>query len=459
MGFLDSNYLFENDSARYLYNSIKDLPIVDAHNHADLKEILNNENWHDIWELEAASDHYVWELMRKRGVPEEKITGKASNKEKWMALAKIFPEIAGNPTYEWIHLDLKRVLGIEENISENTAEKIWAKSKRILAEPEFKPQKLLQQMNVEIMCTTDNVFSLLKEHQQIRKQLERPLILPTWRTDTVMNLEEPEWLESVEQLGENYEEDISNLKGFMRALQKSHDHFEKLGCVAGDHGFFEPISYPVEFNQAEEIYVSALSGVSLSKDEIKDFKAFLLMEIGKMNQKSDWVTQFHIGTVRGYREYLNQNETQGDGGDISTYKLEIAKNIKYFLNHFDSQLDIVLYSMEPTHWFTLSTISRAFPNVYLGAAWWFSDSPHGMEKQLQQISTVDLYYNFAGMVTDSRKISSYSSRTEMFRRSLANVIGRALERGQIPRITAFNLVGWVSYYGPKELFFEKISKI
>ncbi len=53
----------------------------------------------------------------------KKITGKVSNQEKWMALAEVFPTFVGNPTYEWIHLDLKRRFHIEEVISRYTAEK------------------------------------------------------------------------------------------------------------------------------------------------------------------------------------------------------------------------------------------------------------------------------------------------------------------------------------------------
>ena len=106
MAFLDNNYLLSNDTAVSIYEQIADLPIIDAHNHADVKAIYENQNFSDIWEVEAASDHYVWEVLRKRGVPESHVTGSASNRDKWFALAEVFPEIAGNPVFEWFHLDL-----------------------------------------------------------------------------------------------------------------------------------------------------------------------------------------------------------------------------------------------------------------------------------------------------------------------------------------------------------------
>lgn len=457
MSFLDENYLLEGKSAKKLYKEIEDLPILDAHNHGDVLEILENEGWDDIWEVEAATDHYVWEMMRKRGVPEEKITGKASNKEKWLALAKIFPELAGNPTYEWIHLDLKRRFGIDETISEHTAEMIWEQTKSMLSKEEMSPQNLLREMNVEIMCTTDEPYSRLENHKKAKEEIEGIKILPTWRPDKIMNIEHNKWNDYLEKLADAYEQDVSNLDGLLTALKKSHDHFEKMGCVASDHGVFEPISYKVKKERAAEIYQKAVNNEKLDLEEIRDFKAFILVEFAKLNSASGWVTQLHIGAIRDYRDSLYENLGPDTGGDISTSDIEIAENLKYFVNKFDSKMEIVIYTMEPTHWFTSSTISRAFPNVSLGAPWWLNDSVFGMEKYLQQVTNVDLFYNLAGMVTDSRKLMSYSSRTEMFRRTLANVVGRQVDRGRMPYSTAVDLVSHVSYYGPKKLFFENVK--
>jgi len=129
MAFQDENYLLRTETAKKLYKEVEELPIIDAHNHGDIKEIIDNQGWNDIWEVEAETDHYVWELMRRCGVEEDKITGEANNKEKWFALAEVFPEFIGNPTYDWIHLDLKRRFGIEKLISKETAAEIWDQSK------------------------------------------------------------------------------------------------------------------------------------------------------------------------------------------------------------------------------------------------------------------------------------------------------------------------------------------
>ncbi|MTI61765.1 MAG: hypothetical protein FH762_17570 [Firmicutes bacterium] len=63
---------------------------------------------------------------------------------------------------------------------------------------------------------------------------------------------------------------------------------------------------------------------------------------------------------------------------------------------------MVLYCLALGHLPTIATIARAFPfpNVSVGVAWWFNDSPYGMEEHLKYIATVDLLSNQAGMVSD-----------------------------------------------------------
>ena len=55
-----------------------------------------------------------------------------------------------------------------------------------------------------------------------------------------------------------------------------------------------------------------------------------------------------------------------------------------------------------------------------------------MEWQLNALSSLGLLSRFIGMVTDSRSFMSYP-RHEYFRRVLCNLIGRDVERGELPK--------------------------
>jgi glucuronate isomerase len=451
MGFLDDDYLLKTTTAKELFTRVKDLPVIDLHSHVDIKEILRNKPAKDIWEAEGATDHYVWELMRRRGVDEEKITGKATNREKWTILAEIFPSFGGNPTYEWIHLDLRRRFGIQELISKQTADDIWDKTTALLEDDSMTPQNLLKYMRVELMCSTDDPTSSLQYHEQAKKELERPVILPTWRPDKAIDVENKSWKDFLEELGKKTGEDTSNLKGLLSALEKRHKYFHEHGCISSDHGMEKPYSYPVSEKIAADIHNRAFQGEKLKKKEIKAYKAFMLHQLGELNKKTNWLTQLHIGAVRDYRNRLLETLGIDSGGDISTQNVDFAEGLKYFLNEFAEDLNIVLYCLDPTHLPTITTIARAYPNVIIGAPWWFNDSPFGMEMHLKYTASVDLLSNCAGMVSDSRKLLSYGSRTEMFRRILCNVVGEMVELGQIPLIVAQELVENVSYHRVKRL--------
>ena len=56
--------------------------------------------------------------------------------------------------------------------------------------------------------------------------------------------------------------------------------------------------------------------------------------------------------MRDYRDSLYEDLGPDSGGDIST-----------------GEVEIVLYCVDLAHYPTLVTISRAFPNVSVGAAW------------------------------------------------------------------------------------------
>ncbi|WP_415381924.1 glucuronate isomerase [Halosimplex sp. TS25] len=452
MSFLDETYLLETAAAETLYDAIADRPILDPHNHADIVEIVENDGWADIWEVQGATDHYVWSMMRKRGVDEELITGDANNREKWDAFAAVVPEMAGNPVYEWLHLDLKRRFGIDEPVSAETADEIWEETKSQLAEDDMRPQELLREMNVEVLATTDDPADDLAYHERAEVEVEGVDVRPTWRGDRAVNVQNADFDEFVADLDDATDRNPDDFDGFRAALEATHDHFAERGCVACDIGIQEPVSRPVGDERAREIFDKRRAGDQLSQREIEDFQAYMLAFVTELNVEKGWVTQLHMGPVRHYRQELYEAIGPAAGGTATTGELDLTDGLRHLVNRFDGEGELVLYVVDPTHYPSITTIARAFPNVSVGPAWWYNDSPFGMDHQLDYVGSVDLLANHAGMVSDSRKLLSFDSRFEMFRRTLANVVGKKVERGQMPLDVAEDLVDHVAYERPKELY-------
>lgn len=453
MSFLDDKYLLESDSAVAIYAAVKDLPIIDPHNHADVAEIAANGNYSNAWQVFAATDHYVWEVMRKRGVDENSITGSATPKEKWMELARVMPEIAGNPVFEWIHLDLRRRFGITDVLCSENAERIWDEVNAKLATDDFKPLALLKAMNVEVMCSTDDPVDTLEYHAAVNEKAGRVVIRPTWRPDKAMRIHYPGFRDYVAKLGGRFGIEIDSVEKLVEALQKSHDYFAEKGCRASDHDTPHPLPGNATLAEADVVFQRALAGETMSQADIDTYQDYLTIKVAEMDMRAGWVYQMHMCVIRDVRDTLFQSLGMDVGGDISEFYVNIAKPLCGFLNHFDDRLKLVLYSLEPCHQAALAAVARAFgKNVRLGSAWWLNDQPYGMSTQLEYIGNVDVYSCFAGMVSDSRKILSYASRFEMFRRTLSNVLGGLVLKGRMPQEIAEKIAVMMCYTEPKKFF-------
>jgi glucuronate isomerase len=215
----------------------------------------------------------------------------------------------------------------------------------------------------------------------------------------------------------------------------------------------KPFSPDVARADADAIMKKAYAGKPLTKAECETYSGYILGYCAGLNSAKGWVTQLHIGAVRDIRDVLFRTLGPDSGGDVSDHMIDIVHPLGRLLNKYDGSLKSVLYCLDAGHQASLATVARAFGgNVRLGSAWWLNDTPIGMRRQLEYIGSVDLLYNFAGMVSDSRKILSYGSRFEMFRRVLCDVVGGMVERGQIPYKLSEKLVERMCYSGPKEFF-------
>ncbi len=451
MAFLSKGYLLSSPVARSIFEEIAKLPIVDLHTHVEPERIAENQGWEDIWEAEGAADHYVWSLMRRMGVPEDLITGQASSKDKWAALAQVLPKCGGNPVYEWIHFDLRRFLKIEDVVGPNTAELIWEKAKQSLLSSQLRPWALLKEMNVEVLCTTDSPVSDLGYHQKIASALKDVKILPTWRPDTAMYIGTEKSRNFLRDLSQRFDQDISSLPDFLHALERSHDYFALLGCRISDHGLDMPPGRCPPEKRVQKIFDRALRGLDIGRKDALDFRSFLLYFFAELDINKKWLMQLHIGAVRDYRDVLLRSLGADSGGDVASHAIELVSAFRSFLNAFDGRLQVILYVLHPSHTFTVATLARAFPGVLIGAPWWFMDNPYHIRSHLYEVSSVDLLWQHAGMVSDARKLFAVGARAEMFRRILSSFLGELVEQERLPLEEALQLGKRVAYMGPKEL--------
>jgi glucuronate isomerase len=97
----------------------------------------------------------------------------------------------------------------------------------------------------------------------------------------------------------------------------------------------------------------------------------------------------------------------------------------------------ILYVLNPSDNDMMATMIGNFQDgkipgkVQFGSGWWFNDQKDGMERQMTALANMGLLSRFVGMITDSRSFLSYP-RHEYFRRTLCNMVGGWVERGEAP---------------------------
>jgi glucuronate isomerase len=126
MKFIHDDFLLHTRTARRLYHQFAESePIFDYHCHLSPRDIAENRQFKNLFEIWLEGDHYKWRAMRANGVAEEFITGAADPFAKFKAWAATVPHTLRNPLYHWTHLELKRYFGIDELLDEASAARIW----------------------------------------------------------------------------------------------------------------------------------------------------------------------------------------------------------------------------------------------------------------------------------------------------------------------------------------------
>ncbi len=439
MNFMNENFLLKTETAQRLYhNYAKALPIYDYHCHLSPSEILEDKKYSNITEIWLYGDHYKWRFMRSMGVEEKYCTGDATDYEKFCAYAKCVGYAIGNPLYHWTHLELQRVFGIYDILSEKTADDIWNRANKIIAQPDFSARSLISKFNVELIGTTDDPSDSLSAHMALKEDTSfKTRVVPTFRPDNAVQIEKDTFSAYIKKLSEVSDTDISDFEDLKKVLSSRMDLFEKAGSRISDHSLS-----PVPYREASEdevntIFKSVLSGGIISDIDCEKYKTSLLVFLGKEYAKRGWVMQLHLSAIRQNNSRMSALLGPDTGFD-SVDDNHIAYNLNHLLDAMDKDNCLpktILYSLNEKDNYVLGTTLGNFQQggikgkIQLGSGWWFNDNIDGMTNQIKALGNLGALSSFVGMLTDSRSFLSYP-RHEYFRRILCNIAGQWVEDGE-----------------------------
>ena len=461
--FINDNFILQSDFAKTLYqNYAKPLPIIDYHNHLSPQQIAENTTFENITQVWLYGDHYKWRAMRAYGIDEKYITGNASDKDKFLKWAEVVPYTLRNPLYHWTHLELQRYFGVQDLLTPENAEQVYNLTSEILKKPTHTTCGLLQQQNVESLCTTDDPIDDLNYHKKIADSKEKVNVFPTFRPDKAYSVEDCKaYVDYLKSLEKAVGFTINTYDDLLSALENRIDYFNAQGCRLSDHGLEQLNFFSNKKYDVAKLFTSVTSGKNLTKEEVQFFRAETMLALGRFYHKKGWTQQLHLGPIRNNNKRLLK-QLGPDTGFDSIGDFSQAVGLSGFLNALDSTNELtktIVYNLNPADNEVIATMVGNFNDgsikgkVQYGAAWWFLDQKDGMEKQLNTLSNQGLLSCFVGMLTDSRSFLSFP-RHEYFRRILCNLIAKDVVNGELPNDEKWlgKIVSDICYHNAKNYF-------
>jgi glucuronate isomerase len=454
---LHADRLFPADAstrglARRLYATVSDLPIVSPHGHTDPQWFADDRPFVDAAALLITPDHYVFRMLYSQGVRLEDLgiprrasqdgggMGGPDARTIWRTFAARYHLFRGTPTRIWLDHAFNTVFGIDERLTEESADRYFDRIADCLAQPEFRPRALFDRFNIEVIATTESPLDPLVHHQKIRASGWNGRVLTAYRPDPVVDPEFEGFADNIAAFGALAGENTATWNGYLAAHRNRRAFFKSMGATSTDHG--HSTAHTSDFAPAEcqRLLDRALSG-SITSDEAEGFRGQVLTEMAKMSIDDGLVMQIHPGSFRNHNPLIFREYGRDKGADIPT-ATDYVRALRPLLEKVGNErnLTIILFTLDETSYSReLAPLAGHYPVLRLGPPWWFYDSPEGMQRFREQVTETAGFYNTVGFNDDTRAFLSIPARHDVARRMDCRFLATLVVEHKIGEDEAFEL--------------------
>ncbi len=445
----------QKEIALRLYEQVASKPLVCPHGHVDPRMFADPDyQFGSPADLLLIPDHYIFRMLYSQGISLESLgvprtdggSVESDHRKIWQAFAERFYLFRGTPTGMWLAHELEDVFGVKEKLNGKTAQAIYDQIAACLAKPEFRPRKMFERFNIAVLATTDAAHDPLPYHKQIQASGWKGRIVPTFRPDAAVNIDRPDWADSIRALGEVCGFEINSYRKLIEALEERRAYFKSMGATATDHAAVTPFTIELSDAEADAIFGRALKGTATAEDATR-FTGHLIMQNARMSIEDGLVMQFHPGSWRNHNQVIFDRFGYDKGCDIPV-QTEYTRNMLPLLNKYgnDPRLTLILFTLDETSYSReLAPIAGHYPAVKLGPPWWFHDSLNGMRRYRDQVMETAGLYNTAGFNDDTRAFPSIPARHDLARRVDANWIASLVVRGIVDLEDAEEMIHDAAY--------------
>jgi glucuronate isomerase len=436
--------------ARALYASIRDLPIVSPHGHTQAAWFAGNAPFPNPAMLFVQPDHYVYRMLYSQGIPLDDLEIGAPEmkdpRKVWRIFATNYFLFRGTPTRIWLDFAFHELFGLNQRLSEATADLYYDTISAKLRTAEFLPRALFERFNLEVLATTDSPVDSLADHRAIRESGWKARIVPTFRPDSVVDPEFAGFAANIAELGRQTGEDTGNWHGYLNALRSTRARFRALGCTATDHGHPTPQTADLSASEAAALFQRILGGGADAQQQ-ELFRAQMLTEMARMSLEDGLVMQIHPGSVRNHNRALYLRYGRDIGADIPR-PTNYVDALRPLLDRFGNEpgLTIILFTLdESTYSRELAPLAGHYPCLRLGPPWWFHDSPEGMMRFREQATETAGFYNTVGFNDDTRAFLSIPARHDVARRIDCAFLAKLVAEHRLVEDEAFEVAHDLAY--------------
>jgi glucuronate isomerase len=404
--------------AAELYAEVAGAPIVSPHGHVEAALLERDMPFSDPAALLVTPDHYVTRLLHAHGVALEALRPPADARSIWRRLCEHWPLLSGTVVRLWLELTLHGVLGARVAPSAATSDELFDALSQRLARPESRPRALYERFAIELLATTDDPADDLRHHRALAADPRwAGRVVPTFRPDAYFDLARPGWPARIERLATAADMPVDTYDAFVAALQRRRGFFAEHGATSTDHAVERLRTERLDDRSARRTFAAALRG-ECGPREAAAFGAHMLDEMARMSCEDGLVMQLHPGVQRDHHGATLRAHGPNAGADIPV-RADFTSGLRPLLERYGThpRLRIVLFTVDETTFSReLAPLAGFYPSVYLGAPWWFLDSPAGMLRFRRAVTDTIGFHRTAGFVDDARALCSIPARHEVARR-------------------------------------------
>jgi glucuronate isomerase len=448
--------------ARSIYSAVRDAPIISPHGHVDPALLAEDASFTDPSALFVTPDHYVTRMLHALGVNLARLVSRQvrddhralSPREVWRLFCEHWVSFRGTPSRYWIESELVDVFGVSVQPAPETADALYDELVAKLARPEFRPRALFQRFRLEVMATTDDPCSDLADHRSLAADPTwTGRVVPTFRPDQYLDPAADDWPRRVESLGAAAGADTGDYEGYIDALERRRAFFAEHGATSTDHGPVDAESEPLSSAEARRIYTAALTR-SATLSECTAFRRHMLGEMARMACDDGLVMQLHSGVLRNHHPPTYAAYGPDMGHDIPV-AAEFTRALRPLLGRYGThpRFRLVIFTVDETTWSReLAPLAGFYPSVFVGAPWWFLDTPGALLRFREAVTDTAGFYKTSGFVDDTRAFCSIPARHDTARRVDCGYLARLVAAHRLAEDEAVETAHALAYQLPRDVF-------